>query len=122
MAHAYTTKRGKNKMGKLGVRKDSAQNAENNLKSVSTLPMKFDGPKDPMFGSDSHLENGTRLHLQDVLRTSQQTKNIEKTNNEQCGNTGCSKTSTNNGLKLSECSSCHLVKYCSRECQLDHWR
>jgi hypothetical protein len=33
MAHAYTTKRGKNKMSKLGVRKDQQQNNERTLKN-----------------------------------------------------------------------------------------
>ena len=32
MAHAYTTKRGKNKMSKLGVRKDQQQNQEKCVK------------------------------------------------------------------------------------------
>ena len=31
MAHAYTTKRGKNKKAKLGIRKDSAQNKEQKM-------------------------------------------------------------------------------------------
>ena len=39
MAHAYTTKRGKNKMSKLGVRKDQQQNQEKCVTRVAGLPL-----------------------------------------------------------------------------------
>lgn len=43
MAHAYTTKRGKNKKGKLGMRKDAANNAANKLsqKMFAENPLEF---------------------------------------------------------------------------------
>ncbi len=37
MAHAYTTKRGKTKKAKMGIRKDNKQNQEQGLKSNTQL-------------------------------------------------------------------------------------
>ena len=37
-----------------------------------------------------------------------------------CAN--CSISSNNEGVKLNACSRCKVVKYCSRACQLKHWK
>ena len=57
MAHAYTTKRGKNKISKLGVRKDHQQNSERQLKSnVPLANLQYNGPKESVFAI-GHLAN-----------------------------------------------------------------
>ena len=111
MAHAYTTKRGKNKMSKLGVRKDQQQNSERSLKANPLANLLFDGPKESILspagriGTSSRLED-TKARLQRAL--------LDKCSYSDCPN--ATQTSS-----LSECSSCHQTRYCSKDCQVKHW-
>ncbi len=69
MAHAYTTKRGKNKKAKLGVRKDQQQNQERSLKhGVNLSAFLYDGPKESNIGVAGHLTGGSSSNsgLEDV--------------------------------------------------------
>jgi hypothetical protein len=46
------------------------------------------------------------------------TKLLDGTITEKCRN--CHKECDDKG-ELQDCSGCHMVKYCSRQCQIDHW-
>lgn len=121
MAHAYTTKRGKNKLSKLGVRKDQQQNLERSLKSVDTSSLKYDGPKESVSTriaghigySSSATPAGAPIEL--LCDAVDDTK-VELTC---CSNSNC--TNNCSTSKLLDCSSCLSAKYCGRECQLAHW-
>jgi len=111
MAHAYTTKRGKNKISKLGVRKDHQQNSERQLKSnIPLANLQYDGPRESIF-SIGHLANSSRLE-------SKKEKAV-KAILDKCSYPNCKYTNTS--TELQECASCHLVRYCGRDCQVAHW-
>jgi hypothetical protein len=38
-----------------------------------------------------------------------------------CSNPGCTEDGANICMKLMLCSACHQIRYCSRECQAQHW-
>lgn len=117
MAHAYTTKRGKNKKSKLGVRKDQQQNRERSLKHGTDLnAFLYDGPKESNFGvisghlTSSNSNNNARL---ENVRSRLQRQLADK-----CSNPECSQAEKGS---LSECSACHQTRYCSKDCQKAHW-
>ena len=119
MAHAYTTKRGKNKISKLGVRKDHQQNSERQLKSnVPLANLQYDGPKESVF-SIGHLANS---RIEDRRATATATAIAAKATRaivDKCSNPSC--TSASDSAELLECASCHTVRYCGKLCQTTHW-
>lgn len=124
MAHAYTTKRGKNKKSKLGVRKDQQQNQERNLKS-SVGPSRFDGPRESVLGVAGRLTSSsqTSAHLETIRSrvAPQQQSQRQLAIGDKCSNPACTK-SNDSKCQLSDCSGCHQARYCGRECQVSHWR
>lgn len=109
MAHAYTTKRGKNKISKLGVRKDHQQNSERQLKSnVPLANLQYNGPKESIF-SIGHLAN-SRIEERKATARAIAAK---------CSNPNCESASRD--AELFECASCHTVRYCGKSCQTSHW-
>ena len=122
MAHAYTTKRGKNKIAKLGNRKDHQQNSERSLKKI-IVDDKYDGPKEKDFTSLGRIASKSsseakkeKIESNRIMAISQAAGGAVK---EKCGNGECKHNSI--GLKLSECTGCFAVKYCSRDCQVQDW-
>jgi hypothetical protein len=118
MAHAYTTKRGKNKKAKLGVRKDHQQNLEKALKNGpgSLSAYLYDGPKESALGVAGHLgysSSTTQGRLESVK------SRLQKALMDKCSNTDC--TNAQEGCHLSECSACHQTRYCCKDCQKAHW-
>jgi hypothetical protein len=116
MAHAYTTKRGKNKKSKLGVRKDQQQNQERSLKGGPNLSaFLYDGPKEAEGLSigriSSHSVNQSRL---ESVKT-----RLQKALMDKCSNPSCENASE--GIQLAECAACHQTRYCSKDCQKAHW-
>jgi hypothetical protein len=111
MAHAYTTKRGKNKMSKLGVRKDHQQNGERGLKKSGMSSLLFDGPKESIFTSIGHVGTTSRI-------TSMRER-VQKSLVNKCSYPDC-KSSCSDGA-LFDCSACKETRYCGRDCQLNHW-
>lgn len=115
MAHAYTTKRGKNKKAKLGVRKDQQQNQERSLKhGVNLSAFLYDGPKESSVGVRGHLTGGnsSNARLEDVR------SRLQKAIADKCSNPHCENAQS---TQLSECAACRSVRYCCRECQKSHW-
>jgi len=115
MAHAYTTKRGKNKKSKLGVRKDQQQNNEKSLKHSPDLnAFLYDGPKESSFGIAGHLTagNSNNARLESVR------SRLQKQLADKCSNPECSQAQNGH---LSECSACRQTRYCSKDCQKAHW-
>ena len=110
MAHAYTTKRGKNKMSKLGVRKDHQQNDERSLKSNPLANLMYDGPKESSFGI-GHIGSSSRI---ENIKS-----RLQKTLTDKCSNPECKTAASDSALM--ECSQCHDARYCGRECQTSHW-
>jgi hypothetical protein len=126
MAHAYTTKRGKNKISKLGVRKDQQQNQERSLKGGPNLAaFLYDGPKEASGIAVGRIGNNSV----NTARLENVKARLQKSLLERCCNPECSEKdkedstsesgSTNNNLL--ECSGCHQSRYCSKDCQLTHW-
>jgi hypothetical protein len=115
MAHAYTTKRGKNKKAKLGVRKDQQQNQERSLKhGVNLSAFLYDGPKESTVGVMGHLTGGSSSNsrLEDVR------SRLQRAIADKCSNPACENAQSS---QLSECAACRSVRYCCRECQKAHW-
>jgi hypothetical protein len=119
MAHAYTTKRGKNKKSKLGVRKDQQQNSERSIKSgVNLNAFLYDGPKEPVGPSIGRLSN----HSINTARLENVKSRLQKAIMDKCSNPSCENVSAEEGsVSLSECSACHQARYCCKECQKAHW-
>lgn len=115
MAHAYTTKRGKNKKSKLGVRKDQQQNQEKSLKHSPDLnAFLYDGPKESSFGIAGHITGGNSNNARlESVRSRLQRQLADK-----CSNPECSQAQNGH---LSECSACRQTRYCSKDCQKAHW-
>jgi hypothetical protein len=120
MAHAYTTKRGKNKLSKLGVRKDQQQNMERSLKKVVDT-IKYDGPKEAIEAVISgHLGYSKSSSSSSASDSSILcVENGFATGSSRCAFSGC--TTEPLAAKLLDCSSCFSVKYCGRDCQLADW-
>jgi hypothetical protein len=115
MAHAYTTKRGKNKKSKLGVRKDQQQNMEKQLKCKPDLHAHlYDGPKESAAPSIGRLANSSINARLESVKARLAKALMDKCSFPECQNASDSKT-------LSECSACRQARYCSRECQKAHW-
>jgi hypothetical protein len=124
MAHAYTTKRGKNKISKLGVRKDQQQNQERSLKSGPDLAaFLYDGPKEASGIAVGRIGNNSV----NTARLENVKARLQKSLLERCCNPDCSEkhkeetASENGNNNLLECSGCHRSRYCSKDCQLNHW-
>ena len=117
MAHAYTTKRGKNKKSKLGVRKDQQQNQERQLKHTPNLAaFLYDGPKESPIGEIGRIgcsSSSTAARLENIK------SRLQKTLMDKCGNSECQNAS--DASTLSECAACHQIRYCCRDCQKAHW-
>ena len=112
MAHAYTTKRGKNKKGKLGVRKDQQQNQERSLKNPILDAMKYDGDRENSFEIGRIGSSSARI---EAIKSRLQKQLVDKCSNPQCNQP------SSESRELSECASCRTVRYCGRDCQLAHW-
>lgn len=112
MAHAYTTKRGKNKKAKLNKRMDHQQNQERSLKQDPLANLMYDGPKESVF-KIGHIGTSSTSRIDNVV------SRLQKALMDKCSNPGCKNTSAEGSL--SECASCHQSRYCGRECQLAHW-
>lgn len=86
MAQAYTTKRGKNKKGKLGMRKDAANNAANKLnnqiKADNPLLSIFDddAPKVLSLGSAEQRKKTALLKAQEKLQMIQKDNQTAQSN------------------------------------------
>ncbi|EFA82258.1 hypothetical protein PPL_04681 [Heterostelium album PN500] len=111
MASVYTTKRGKTKKAKLGIRKDASNNAANKF----TQRMKAD-----ISASKSAELPAWQLRQQEIAL---KLKGTEETGpklalTSKCASPVCT---SKNVLKLSLCGSCTSVSYCSRDCQVGHW-
>lgn len=124
MAHMYTTKRGKNKKGKESVRKDQANNQERKLKTtIGDLTGFADKPKVPIGIIAGHLMGGGATGVSSTqTRIKDNPQAVLKALREKCSNPKCAKTSGELGVVLRDCSVCHAVKYCGRECQLHDWK
>ena len=112
MAHAYTTKRGKNKKGKLGVRKDQQQNQERSLKNPILDAMKYDGDRENSFEIGRIGSSSARI---EAIKSRLQKQLVDKCSYPQCNQP------SSESRELSECASCRTVRYCGRDCQLAHW-
>lgn len=112
MAHAYTTKRGKNKKAKLNKRMDHQQNLEKSLKQDPLANLMYDGPKESVF-KIGHIGTSSNSRIENVV------SRLQKALMDKCSSPGCKNTSAEGSL--SECASCHQARYCCRECQLAHW-
>ncbi|KAM9959542.1 hypothetical protein ACTFIR_000620 [Dictyostelium discoideum] len=113
MASVYTTKRGKTKKAKLGIRKDSNNNAANKLNCKISNPGKKPQAEAPtLFKSQQEL----------LLRQRGESSDPTLALTAKCSNSKCKpdKTATE-PPKLSLCSACNSVSYCCRECQVEHW-
>lgn len=113
MAHAYTTKRGKNKKSKLNKRMDHQQNLEKSLKQDPLANLMYDGPKESVFKIGHIGTSSSTARIDSVV------SRLQKALLDKCSNPGCKNTSAEGSL--SECASCHQTRYCGRECQLAHW-
>lgn len=133
MAQAYTTKRGKNKLAKLGVRRDQQQNQERDLKtSINTIAPKYDGPKVRAFTSAGMISDRSsstsRLLTDNQPASTGDTNSLGKSTSSStiCSNVGCNaihdSTTPGSQTKLMDCAACMTVKYCSKACQLMDWR
>jgi len=115
MASVYVTSRGKNKKGKLGMRKDAANNAANKLSQKM-----FAGNAD-ILGAFS-TEQKQPLGL--TSRASQEKKKLRENMKAAlaltCANPACAKK-VSNASQLLTCSACRGSSYCSAECQKAHW-
>ncbi|KAK5584582.1 hypothetical protein RB653_006195 [Dictyostelium firmibasis] len=113
MASVYTTKRGKTKKAKLGIRKDSNNNAANKLNCKISNP-----------GKKPQAEAPTLFKSQQELLLKQRGEAIDPTLalTAKCSNTKCKPDKSATDIpKLSLCSACNSVSYCCRDCQIEHW-
>ncbi|KAN0009651.1 hypothetical protein ACTFIU_006948 [Dictyostelium citrinum] len=113
MASVYTTKRGKTKKAKLGIRKDSNNNAANKLNCKISNPGKKPQPEAPtLFKSQQEL----------LLKQRGESTDPTLALTAKCSNSKCKPNkSATEPPKLSLCSACNSVSYCCRECQVEHW-
>jgi hypothetical protein len=135
-AHAYTTKRGKTKMAKMGVRKDARQNAEAALKI--TVPVA--APTEERFvptagrlGSKADrdalrarlaVELASRANHSDVSSDGVAADTLKPVL-DTCGNPLCAPTAADNATSpipsaLLRCV-CGLRAYCGKACQVADW-
>jgi len=114
MASVYTTKRGKTKKAKLGIRKDSKNNQANKLTQKIVVTNK----QQPTFEAKNFALNYSMLESTDK---GQPILSLPG----QCGYPVCkvgkTQKSTTTDTKLFLCSACSAISYCSKECQRSHW-
>ncbi|KAF2075406.1 hypothetical protein CYY_003285 [Polysphondylium violaceum] len=111
MASVYTTKRGKTKKAKLGIRKDSKNNQANKLTQKIVVTNK----QQPTF----EAKNFSLMHS--MLESADKGQPILSLPG-QCGYPVCKVGKTKQSdSKLFLCSACSAISYCSKECQRSHW-
>jgi len=113
MAHAYTTKRGKNKLGKLGVRKDDGTRAEKRSGVASFITddhRKFDDEKESVRQMVGHLAGEGGSSAKERLTAKTATLISDKCSSPNCPNA----SNSNTGPNLSACAACGSVRYCCK--------
>ena len=123
-AQAYTTSRGKNKKRKEGVRKDHKNNGERSLKTKQKNHSAFaETQKEKITVVAGHLMGGGATGVSSVhTKIKENPQKALILMREKCNHSSCTKTRSDPGVTLRECSVCHAVKYCSRECQVAAWK
>ena len=149
MASVYTTKRGKNKKGKLGQRKDAANNAANKLSvkvKESALESLFDAADERKvlsLGSSEQRKKTALLKAQEKLQIAAAEEAAAALTSDaaaltlppslaQCQSVAClskagdedkveEKRAEGGAPKLLLCGGCRLVGYCSAACQKADW-
>lgn len=117
MASVYVTKRGKNKKGKLGIRKDASNNAANKLNTkMAELPVDYI-PEQKNYGKQLALGSSSSRQ-QSAIESARSKLKLLLTN--VCGNKDCS-AKKEQGVKLLLCQGCRSRSYCSPECQKADW-
>ncbi|EGG23825.1 hypothetical protein DFA_05961 [Cavenderia fasciculata] len=115
MASVYTTKRGKTKKAKLGIRKDSKNNQANKLvqqvRQTTTKKSQAD-VINPLDFSDKW--NNLKLTGEEERRA---LALVAKCQFKQCKSGG-----KIDGTPLMLCGACQSVSYCSRDCQVGDWK
>ncbi|KYR01632.1 hypothetical protein DLAC_01633 [Tieghemostelium lacteum] len=122
MASVYTTKRGKTKKAKLGIRKDAKNNQANKLIQKISAQGKAPVHEAPAFFDPTKYNNLLKNHSEDSELNS--TPNTSSRAANGCCNGDCNTpipTDKKKTLKLLECSGCKSVKYCCKDCQVSHW-
>ncbi|GAM20774.1 hypothetical protein SAMD00019534_039490, partial [Acytostelium subglobosum LB1] len=116
MASVYTTKRGKTKKAKLGLRKDANNNAANKLNNKLKATTKATvAPEMPAWMKEQQQQ---QLKLKNAAE--QEAARLALTS--KCGNPVCTQDKdTTTTKQLSLCGACTSISYCCRQCQLDHW-
>ena len=123
-AQAYTTSRGKNKKRKEGVRKDHKNNGERSLKTKQKNHSAFaETQKEKITVVAGHLMGGGATGVSSVhTKIKENPQKALILMREKCNHSQCTKTRSDPGVTLRDCSVCHAVKYCSRECQVSAWK
>ena len=72
-------------------------------------------------GKGQQEQQGVQMQPQGVVR-SQEEDSVKQQRKQAaiCGNSGCSKSAAD--VRLRPCIACNTVRYCSRECQVAHWK
>lgn len=74
--------------------------------------------------SSMGIVNGERtvskLVMEAATKKGRETRKARKQEGLTCAN--CNKTDDSNGEKLLVCSRCKVVRYCGRDCQVQHWK
>ena len=115
MAGVYTTKRGKNKKKKLGVRKDNKNNQANKLNTKLV--------NDPLAKLLAEAE-ANKISIGQQVQQKRQDALQAKTDllalTTRCANPNCHKTQRT--TELSICTACREISYCGAECQRADWK
>jgi len=62
----------------------------------------------------------SKLVMEAATKKGRETRKARKQEGSTCAN--CNKTDDSNGEKLLVCSRCKVVRYCGRDCQVQHWK
>ncbi len=82
------------------------------MKNPISEAMKYDGDRESSFEIGRLGSSSARI---EAIKQRMQLKLLDK-----CSNPSCAQPSSSE-RELSECASCHTVRYCGRDCQLAHW-